>query len=714
MLDIGIIIPELAKYGGAERYLIECVSRWQNQNKITIYSTKFNEKILKEHGISQSVKLVKLTSYFGGEHSILLNCVLLPKIWEKEIGKHDIYHTHLWRTHLIDLHPNVWFPHEPLRLLYDLKYDQHKDSDDVKGVRTVHLYPKTYYEEVNEFFFEASLNAMAIFDKTGSPDKIVANSKYTAKYLEDVYHTQVEDVVYPGVNVDDFIHMESNENIILTVGQLWPHKRIKLAIEAIKYVEGAELYIIGSGPEKETLEKIAERLGVSDRVFILNGLSNLEVQILYSRCLAVVYTPVREPFGIVALEALAAGKPLIAVNEGGYTEILDESCAFLVQPHPIEIADKITYLMQNKDVAHQMGVKGLELSQGYTWDKTSEELFSIIDKTYKEYKEKYETSSELHHNNLNKTLFGIQYYCWYREGIGSVHWNDSNDCGLVTDVPNLGYYSSAHGTTISEHLKIIEESGFDFIILNIHIDNNGINQYELNSIKTIFDVAEQIASPLKFVIQICPYTDNLLELEASIAYLDKTFSPNKHYLKVNQQSVIFIFWTGAFDSRKSVINTIYQNAKNFLLISSSLRMYSKKDEKNRTLDLFDGFSLFSPLDMSTPNKWKKLWQEAYDNSDLGKKSLKIITLCPGYDDSHLEDPNRSNNKYRSIDREDGRVYDKMINFALSVEEKPDFVIVSTFNEFHENTHIEPSQKYGDLYINMTKKFILKATKKWNT
>ena len=121
-LDMAVIIPELAKYGGAERFLIECVARWQEWHDITIYSSVINADLLNEHGISKKVRLSRLSPYLSGQHSILLNTALLPKIWEQEIGKHDVYHTHLWPTHLIDLHPMVWFPHEPLRILHDLRY----------------------------------------------------------------------------------------------------------------------------------------------------------------------------------------------------------------------------------------------------------------------------------------------------------------------------------------------------------------------------------------------------------------------------------------------------------------------------------------------------------------------------------------------------------------------------------------------------------------
>ena len=57
MLDIAVIIPELMKYGGAERVVLECVARWQLKHRITLYSTRFNRQMLAEHQVEDHVSL---------------------------------------------------------------------------------------------------------------------------------------------------------------------------------------------------------------------------------------------------------------------------------------------------------------------------------------------------------------------------------------------------------------------------------------------------------------------------------------------------------------------------------------------------------------------------------------------------------------------------------------------------------------------------------
>ncbi len=730
MLDIGVIIPELAKYGGAERLLLECVSRWQTQHKITIYASKFNSDMLSEHGVEKLVSLVKITSYFEGEHAPLLNCVLLPKIWEQEIGRHDAYNAHLWPTHLIDLHPMVWYPHEPLRVLYDLKGDELLDSSDIAFKRRIHLYPKQDYHAVSAKLLEAYLNAMDLHDKVGRPDRIVANSRFTAQYLEQVYLRSVTDVVYPGVNLDDFVAVwpppleplwsgrrQMNPSIegkvFVTIGQLWPHKRINLVIEAVKLVDEAQLYVIGDGPEKEPLADLARRIGVADRVFFLSGLSNLELRIAIARCLAVVFVPRREPFGIVALEAMAAGRPLICADEGGFTEIVDESCAFIVPPRLDIIAEKMRFLASNQEVASRMGQAGRVKASLHAWDKTALELLSIVEETHRTHQAECKVATNVSQSDVSEeTLFGIQYYCWYGDGYGSRHWNDNPLYGTVTDTPLSGFYESFRRSTLENHFRLLEEAGLDYLILNLHVEPAGVNSYEEATIENLFRIAEAAGTNLRFAIQLCPTGCSIADFLRAVECVSEHFSGNRRYLYLRQKPVLYIFWTGELDGRRQDIDRMKQGLSNFVRIATSLRSYDSRGEQKKTAGLFDGFSLFSPLDVCSPSRWRETWHATYESSSAGNLQLRIFTVSPGYDDSHLGDLARRSNIRRKIPRDKGQTYRNMLDHALSLDPHPHQVLISSFNEYHENSHIEPSLNQGFLYMDMTREFIETARKLW--
>lgn len=711
MLDIGIVIPQLTKYGGAERLLIECLARWQYKHKLTVYSTAFNPAVINEHGIGKSVSFRCLSPQIeNNAHSFLLNASFTPKLWSAEIGRHDVYNTHLWPTHLTDVSPAVWYPHEPLRLLHDLRNNKDAVGFTSEEERRVHIYPKYTYDTVHAGYFQPMLSAAGAFDGTGAPYRIVANSHYCAKYIETVYKRPVSRVVYPGVTVDDFLPPMASE-YLLTVAQLWPHKRVHLAIQSLRLLEDMQLYIVGSGPEKEALVTQAKELGVYDRTFFLSGLTNHELQIVFSRALAVIFMPVREPFGIVALEAMAASKPLIAVNEGGYVEVVDEKSACLIPPHVTALAEKVAELRNNPEKARAMGRHGHELAKRYTWDRTAAELLEEIEDARAAWNAEHAVTLT---SERPGTLFGAHYYGWYGDGLGSAHWNDNLESGAVKVMPALGYYASGKPDVAEHHLRMAADMGLDFLSYNLHLDGFGADRNALASLSILLDQAQRIHSSVKVNVQLCLYGCPEKYLERLFRVLRASVFSHPCYLHWNGQPVLGIFWTGQHDGDMPYLNVLRRETNPALLIASSLRMYDRHTEDNLTFQVFDGWSLFSPLELSSQNNWEKLWSKAYENSAAGSKNIRCVTVSPGYDDTALTSVNRQGNLYRRIPREAGSTYRRMWAFALSVSEPPDFVFISTFNEFHENTHIEPTAEEGFLYGNITRECVNKGRALWNS
>ena len=715
-LNIGIIIPFLEKYGGAERYLIECVRFWQHKHDITIYSAKIKHELLAEHSVGPEVKLVELTNYFSDEHShsMLLNIVLLPKIWQSEIGKHDLYHTHLWPTHLIDRHPMVWFPHEPLRVLHDLRFEHSVEDLSSEVGHKIHIYPKYNYDRIGDQFFEAYLNTIDKIDKTTKPELIVANSHYTAHYLQDVYQQPVTDVVYPGVEPNLFVDLPIDRNLFVTISQLWTHKRIRLLIEAIALTDNTQLIVIGSGPDRDHLLSFIERLGLEDRVFIVSGLTNRELSLLLSRTCAFLFSAIREPFGIVVLEAMAAGKPIIAVNQGGYTEVCDESFAFMVSPQPAAFAEKITYLQKNPEIVKKMSAAARQKALEYTWERTAGELENLLIKTHAA-SVPAGVSDKKTATKKDGALFGIQYYLWYGEGFGSLHWNDNPKSGYVNDKPALGYYGSVKGETIHHHFDLFEEMGLDFVILNLHVDALGANGLEVVGIQYVFDIAKQRNSRLKFAVQIAPYVvDSVDNVVTVVKMIEKLFKDHPNYLTIDEKPILFWFWSGVMDGNKSLVNKLNDTANSFTNIAVSLRLPHAIDERKSSFDFFAGMIPFSPLELASEERWETIWTLAYQSAKDAGMPYRGVTVSPGYDDTHLEDEQRVGNPYRSVSRRDGGTYQKCFQFAAGLKEQPDIVMISTFNEYHENTHIEPTLRHGSTYINMTKEFIQKLRNAWGT
>ena len=141
----------------------------------------------------------------------------------------------------------------------------------------------------------------------------LANCRLTQRRIEECYGRSA-DVVHPPVDVERF-RPGTPEDFFLVVGELVPHKRTALAVRAARRA-GVRLIIVGDGPERARLEAMA---GPAAR--FAGRVDDAEVARLHARARALV-VPNVEDFGIVAVEAHAAGRPVLGVSAGGCLEIV--------------------------------------------------------------------------------------------------------------------------------------------------------------------------------------------------------------------------------------------------------------------------------------------------------------------------------------------------------------------------------------------------------
>ncbi|HET8578262.1 MAG TPA: glycosyltransferase [Methylomirabilota bacterium] len=140
----------------------------------------------------------------------------------------------------------------------------------------------------------------------------VAISRFVADRIRRAYGREA-DVIHPPVDVARFRWEETPEDFYLVVSALTPYKRVDLAIEAANRLR-ARLLVVGSGPEEKRLRRLA-----GPTVELLGWRSDAETAELYARCRALLF-PTLEDFGITPLEAMAAGRPVIALGQGGALE----------------------------------------------------------------------------------------------------------------------------------------------------------------------------------------------------------------------------------------------------------------------------------------------------------------------------------------------------------------------------------------------------------
>jgi glycosyltransferase involved in cell wall biosynthesis len=149
-------------------------------------------------------------------------------------------------------------------------------------------------------------------EAAGRVSRYVANSRITQERIGELYGVEAE-IVHPPVAVERFAIGEP-EDFLLFVGQIVPHKRVEVALEAAK-LAGRPIKVVGDGPDRERLEALYGGSGAEFLGSVPDGL----LGDLYARCMALV-VPNIEEFGIAAVEAQAAGRPVVAVNRGGVRE----------------------------------------------------------------------------------------------------------------------------------------------------------------------------------------------------------------------------------------------------------------------------------------------------------------------------------------------------------------------------------------------------------
>lgn len=148
-------------------------------------------------------------------------------------------------------------------------------------------------------------------------DKIIAISQVVAKRCQKYYHRQPDQVIYPPVSEDVFLSKSKIriKEYYLLVSRLVPSKRIDLAIAAFNQLK-RNLIIVGAGVLESKLKYQAR-----ENITFVGQISDKKLADLYQKCRALIF-PQEEDFGITAVEAQAAGRPVIAYGRGGAREII--------------------------------------------------------------------------------------------------------------------------------------------------------------------------------------------------------------------------------------------------------------------------------------------------------------------------------------------------------------------------------------------------------
>lgn len=273
--------------------------------------------------------------------------------------------------------PSVYYCHEPLRLLYEAMPGRPYDDNSSSWrwvLNRVDPLPALYY----------SVLKRTDQRNTRSARTVLVNSKFMRHAVRRIYQVDAQ-VSYHGLDTQLFRPLPvEKRHMLLSVGSLTPLKGFDFLIRSVARIppDQRPTLVIASNfqnpPERDYLEQLANDLDVD--LTLLANVSDERLVQLYNQTKVTVYAPIGEPFGLVPLESMACGTPVIGVAEGGVRETIRHGeTGLLTDRQPKQFADAILELLTNPLLAEELGKRGPGyVRDHWNWDDAVARLESHL------------------------------------------------------------------------------------------------------------------------------------------------------------------------------------------------------------------------------------------------------------------------------------------------------------------------------------------------
>lgn len=306
-MKIAIVHDWLVVYAGSERCVESFTNIWPDADVYTLvnFLTPEEQKIIVKDK-------VPVTSFLQNWRSVRKNhrkfLMLFPYAIEQfDLTKYDLI---ISSSHAVakgvltnsnQLHIN--YCHTPIRYAWDLTHQYLNESGLSAGIKGT--------------IAKSILHYIRMWDVSASNrvDYFVANSNYIAGRIKKIYRREAE-VIYPPVDTKYFPLQTQKENFYLAASRFVPYKRIDLIVEAFSKMPDKRLIIIGEGPDEDKIKSKA-----SVNIEFLGYQSREKLREFMQKAKAFIFAA-DEDFGIMIIEALACGTPVIALNKGGGRETI--------------------------------------------------------------------------------------------------------------------------------------------------------------------------------------------------------------------------------------------------------------------------------------------------------------------------------------------------------------------------------------------------------
>jgi len=318
---IAIVADWMTNYGGAESVISAFHALYPDA---PIYTTMYTPSAMRELGQLKNIHSSWLDAIPFGKHQWFLS--LMPMVVERmNLDEFDVV---LSSCHSVSkgiitkpdtLH--LSYCHTPMRYAWE-----NWDFE----TRLKH-FPKLLHPLIRR-----QIRKMKAWDEVAAQrvDHYIANSTHIKRKIKK-YYKRSATVIYPPVHTERFESFTPpTENFYLATGRLIPYKKFDLVVETFNAL-GLPLKIAGKGPELQKLKKMA-----GSNVEVLGFVSENELKELYANCKGFLF-PQQEDAGIVPLEAMAAGRPVIAFSQGGSQDtMIDGKTGVLFQEQSVKALKK--------------------------------------------------------------------------------------------------------------------------------------------------------------------------------------------------------------------------------------------------------------------------------------------------------------------------------------------------------------------------------------
>jgi glycosyltransferase involved in cell wall biosynthesis len=235
---------------------------------------------------------------------------------------------------------------------------------------------------------------------------VVATSSNVRSLVYDHYRYKGPVEIIPlGIHVPeirpasrDELGLPADAFVLITVGRLVRRKAIDVLLAAIAKSGdgGAHLVVVGSGPEMDPLQAKASELGLESRVTFAGHVSEERKWQLLSAADAYASSAMHEGFGLVFLEAMAAGLPVVAFDHGGQVDFLEDGRTGCLLSHGdlAGLASAVAWLMVNREEAERIGMQNRAGVDDYQIGRTIEGYERLFDRVIGAHRDKAGTTSK--------------------------------------------------------------------------------------------------------------------------------------------------------------------------------------------------------------------------------------------------------------------------------------------------------------------------------